>query len=569
MGEGKNLVGVDIGASSVKVVQLKESRKRLSVVKYGFAQLPPQTIVDGHVMNRGAVIEALERIFREQKISQREVAAGVYGQSVIVRKITIPLMTAAELSEQITWEAEQHIPFDIKVMNIDYEVLRRRPDAGQMDILLVAAKKDEINDYAGILKEAKLKPTTIDINAFTVQNVLEYVHGLPEDQTVAILNVGAAVSSLNIISRGVSAFTREVTNAGNTITEEIQRQLGVPFEQAEEMKMAAASGQVPPQVHAIIAQACDALAGEIQRSLDFYLATSGEAEIHRIVVCGGSVFLPALLPSIEKRARVPVMVLDAMANFTVERGVNEQDLRARAPQLAVAVGLALRTDKETRSLDTRRVRVNLLSQRKDTKKAGVSAEGGQGWLVAVMGAILLELLVLFFVHKAKTDRLADINRDNNGLQASIDKIKSDTKDHAAIKTQLQELRDREEAVNKLQTSRTGPTSSLLELSKILTAGRGPTVDRDKLEQLKHDNPAAVPNPNWDPRRLWITKYSELDRNVKVEGLARDGEDVAEFLRRMSLSDYYYEVRPLPASEVTDSVTKIQLKQFAVSAKVRY
>ncbi|CAN5729784.1 hypothetical protein BH09MYX1_BH09MYX1_25920 [soil metagenome] len=568
MGEGKNLVGVDIGASSVKVVQLKEARKRLSVVKYGFAALPPQTIVDGHVMNRGAVIEALDRIFREQKISQREVAVGVYGQSVIVRKITIPLMTAAELAEQITWEAEQHIPFDIKVMNIDYEVLRRHPDRGQMDILLVAAKKDEINEYAGILREAKLKPITIDINAFTVQNVLEYIHGLPEDQTIALLNVGAAVSSLNIVSRGVSAFTREVTNAGNTITEEIQRQLGVPFDQAEQMKLAAASGQVPPQVHSIIAQACEALAGEIQRSLDFYLATSGEAEIHRIVVCGGSVFLPSLLPAIEKRARVPVMILDGMANFTVERGVNEQDLRARSPQLAVAIGLALRTEKEARTVDTRRVRVNLLAQRKDTKKSA-SVEGGQGWLVAVMGVILLELVVLFFIHKSKTDKLDDINRDNGGIQASIDKIKKDTADHASIQAQLQDLRDREEAVAKLQTSRTGPTSSLLELSKIMTTGRGPTIDRDKIEQLKHDNPAAVPNPNWDPRRLWITKYSELDRSVKIEGLARDGEDVAEFLRRMALSDYFYEVKPLPASEITDPTSKLQLKQFAVSAKVRY
>lgn len=349
MGEGKNLVGVDIGASSVKVVQLKESRKRLGVVKYGMAPLPPQTIVDGHVMARGAVVEALNKIFRDSKITQRDVAVGVYGQSVIVRKITVPLMTAAELSEQITWEAEQHIPFDIKVMNVDYEVLRRRPEAGQMDLLLVAAKKDEIADYASIIKEAKLKPVVVDINAFTVQNIFEYVHGLPEDQTIALLNVGAAVSSLNIVSRGVSAFTREVTNAGNAITEEIQRQLSVPFEQAEQLKCAAASGAVPPAVHGIIQSACDALAGEIQRSLDFYLATSGEAEIHRVYVCGGSVFLPSLLQSIEKRARVPVMVLDPLANLTVEKGIDEQDLRARSAQLCVAVGLALRTDRERRA----------------------------------------------------------------------------------------------------------------------------------------------------------------------------------------------------------------------------
>ena len=121
MAEGKNLVGVDIGASAIKVVQLKENRKRLNVVRYGFAPLPPQTIIDGHVMNAGVITEALMKIFTDNKITQKDVAIGVYGQSVIVRKITVPMMTAAELDEQIHWEAEQHIPFDIKLMSIDYE----------------------------------------------------------------------------------------------------------------------------------------------------------------------------------------------------------------------------------------------------------------------------------------------------------------------------------------------------------------------------------------------------------------------------------------------------------------
>ncbi len=570
MAEGKNLVGVDIGASSIKVVLLKEARKRLTVVRYGYMPLPPQTIVDGHVMNRPAVLEAISRLFREQRIPQKECAIGVYGQSVIVRKITVPLMTNAELAEQITWEAEQHIPFDIKVMNIDYEVLRRRPEAGQMDLLLVAAKKDEINDYASIVKEARIKPTVVDINAFTVQNVFEYIHGLPDDQTVALLNIGATVSSLNIVSRGVSAFTREVTNAGNTITEEIQRQLGVPFDQAEQYKLGAAHGQAPPQVMQVILQACDSLAGEIQRSLDFYLATSGETEIHRVYVCGGSAFLQPLVQAVEKRARVPVMVLDPLANLAVDpKTVNEAELRSRSPQLCVAVGLALRADKERRDLETRRVRINLLAQRKETSRRASTGAGGQAWVGLVVLAMLLEIAGLAFFHSSQQTTLTRINGDNTDLQTSIDKIKKDTADHPKIKAELAQLRDREDAIQKLQAARTGPTSVLLELSRILTVGRGPTVDHDKLEQLKRDNPGAVPNPNWDPRRLWLTKYSEVDRNVKIEGLARDGEDVAEFLRRLALSDFFYEVKPLPATEVVDKDTHISLKQFAVSAKVKY
>src|SRR5215831_8057588 len=295
MAEGKNLVGVDIGASSIKVVQLRETRKKLQVARWGWAPLPPQTIIDGHVMNSGAVTEALNRVFHDGKITQRDVAIGVYGQSVIVRKITVPMMTPGELDEQIHWEAEQHIPFDIKLMSIDYEVLRRRTDSGQMDLLLVAAKKDEINDYAAILREAKLKPVVVDINAFTIQNIFEHQYGLPQDGTIALLNVGAAVSTLNIVSRGISAFTREITNAGNAITEEIRKQCNCSYEQAEAYKCGGGPTQIVPQeVHQIIMQASTGLAGEIQRSLDFYLATSGESEISRIHICGGSAYLAPL-----------------------------------------------------------------------------------------------------------------------------------------------------------------------------------------------------------------------------------------------------------------------------------
>ncbi len=351
MGEGKNLVGIDIGASSIKVVQLKEARKQLQVVRWGYADLPPQTIIDGHVMTTSHVVEALLKIWKDGKLTQKDVAVGVYGQSVIVRKITVPIMTNEELAEQINWEAEQHIPFDIKVMSIDYEVLRRRPEAGQMDLLLVAAKKDEINDYAAMLREAGLKPSVVDINAFTVQNMYEAQMGLPTDQTVALLNVGAAVTSLNIVSQGISAFTREIANAGNAITEEIQKQCNVPYEQAEAYKCGGGPTQIVPQeVHQIIETACDSLAGEIQRSLDFYLATSGEAEITRVCVSGGSAYLAPLCKAIERRARVPVVVFDPLSNITCDpKFVNEQLLRSRAAQFVVALGLGLRTDKEKRT----------------------------------------------------------------------------------------------------------------------------------------------------------------------------------------------------------------------------
>ena len=178
MSEGKPLVGVDIGATSIKICQLKETRKGYNLVRFGYHPLEPQTIVDRHVMNSQAVVEALLRTFSANKIKQKEIALSVSGQSVISRKITVPIMTTEELDEQIQWEAENHIPFDIKDVNVDYEILRRRPEAGQMDLLLVAAKRDEINDYVQIARQAKLRPLIVDIDAFTIQNLFEYNRGL-------------------------------------------------------------------------------------------------------------------------------------------------------------------------------------------------------------------------------------------------------------------------------------------------------------------------------------------------------------------------------------------------------
>lgn len=357
MSEGNNLVGVDIGSSSIKVCEIKESRRGRSLTKVAFAPLPPQTIVDGHIMNTGVVVEALQKLFTDAKIKQRNVALGVSGQSVIIRKITVPMMTPDELDEQIQWEAEQHIPFDIKDVQIDYQVLRRHPDRGQMDLLLVAAKRDEINDYAQFVREAKLKPMVVDIDAFSVQNLFEAARGIPADKTIALISLGASLCSLNIVSGGASAFTRDIASGGNAISEEIQRETGLSFEQAEaykcgevEQPQAGASGMIPQQVQHIIEAASDTIAAEIQRSLDFFMATSGESEIHHIYVTGGTANLTSVRTAIERRARTPVEFFNPVEQLTVEQhAIPDQLPRARHAQLAVAIGLALRKEKEKRA----------------------------------------------------------------------------------------------------------------------------------------------------------------------------------------------------------------------------
>jgi type IV pilus assembly protein PilN len=217
------------------------------------------------------------------------------------------------------------------------------------------------------------------------------------------------------------------------------------------------------------------------------------------------------------------------------------------------------------------VRINLLPDRRQSGRRGLSvADGGQLWLVGVAGALFATLVVCLFVQKMKQNELSAVLAENGVTQGQIDAISKQIADHPAITARLKELRDREDAIQKLQSARTGPTSTLLELSRLLTVGgKGPTTDRDKLEQMKRDNPNEVFDPNWDPRRLWLTSYKEKDRVVQLAGLARDGEDVSELERRLKLSDFFTEVKLLPGSKITEGQTHQELFQFALSAKVRY
>jgi type IV pilus assembly protein PilN len=211
------------------------------------------------------------------------------------------------------------------------------------------------------------------------------------------------------------------------------------------------------------------------------------------------------------------------------------------------------------------IKINLLPQKKRVERG----EGSQLWLVAVLVAFLLEVVALFVFHSIKAEELKDQNRKNAELQTQIDTAKRAVANHDDVKAKLEQLRAREDAIAKLQSARTGPTSVMLELARLLTPGRGPSVDPDRLQQLKKENPLAVYNPAWDARRLWLTKFVEQQRKVRLEGIARDGEDVSELARRMNLSSFFYEVRLLPARTEKDKDTNMEVVRFELEAKARY
>ena len=212
------------------------------------------------------------------------------------------------------------------------------------------------------------------------------------------------------------------------------------------------------------------------------------------------------------------------------------------------------------------IRVNLLPQKREIKR---TAEGSQGWLLVVLGAVLVEIVGLVLFHQVKREELSRQMRTNSELSNQTEQIKKTVANHADIKAQLEVLRAREDAISKLQAARTGPTAVLLELAHVLTHGRGPSVDPDVLAQLRRDNPTAVYNPSWDAKRLWLTSLAEADRVIKIEGLARDGDDVSELARRLGLSVYFAEVKLLPASKTTDADSKLDVIHFMLQAKARY
>jgi type IV pilus assembly protein PilN len=210
------------------------------------------------------------------------------------------------------------------------------------------------------------------------------------------------------------------------------------------------------------------------------------------------------------------------------------------------------------------IRINLLPHKREARR-----DSRQGWLVAVMLVIAAEVVVLGLYHQLKLQELDKQKQVNAELTNQISQIESTVKNHAEVKKKLEVLRAREEAIGKLQTARSGPTAVLLELSRILTVGRGPTISAEELMQKKKDNPQDVHNVGWDARRLWVLSFKENQRVVKLEGFAHDGEDVSELARRLSLSKYFQDIVLLPAKQQVDSESKLNVVKFQLQAKARY
>jgi type IV pilus assembly protein PilM len=339
----REIVGIDIGSSSVKLVQIKEQKGVFTLQNVGILPLPLEAIVDNTLMDTSSIVETIKKLLKSLNIRVKDAACSVSGNSVIIRKISLPAMPPEELEDQIHWEAEQYIPFDINDVHIDFQILASdQNDPSKMEVLLVASKKEIINDYLAVFNEAGINLAVVDVDSFAMQNAFELNYDIGPDNVVALINIGASIMNLNIVKNDISLFTRDVQMGGNLYTEEIQKQFGVSSEEAERMKV---SGDAPDQakLRDTISRVNETLAMEMRRSLDFYNTTAGEGKINNVYISGGGAKTPMLVEAVQQRLGLPVEIINPFCNIKYnEKEFDQEYLNEIGPLVTVAVGLATR-----------------------------------------------------------------------------------------------------------------------------------------------------------------------------------------------------------------------------------
>ena len=346
-GKSKSIVGLDIGSSSVKVVECTAKSKGIDLQSIGVAALPPEAIVQGAFLNSSAIVDAIQEAVEAAGVKGKNVATAVSGHSVIVKKISLPQMSRDELEESIRWEAEQYIPFDINEVNLDFQILEGAEAEGQMDVLLVAAKKDLIDDYVQVISEAGLSLAVLDVAAFAVENSYQISCEVNPDEVVALVNIGSQVVNINIVAGGIPAFTRDISTGGNVYTEEIQKALSISWEEAERMKIGGrGEGEsqevVPQEVEQAMRTVTETVLGEISRSLDFFAATAAESRISRVYLSGGGAKVSGLDAAFQGKTNLPVELLNPLAKVIPSSRFEPAFLEEVGPSLAVSIGLGLR-----------------------------------------------------------------------------------------------------------------------------------------------------------------------------------------------------------------------------------
>jgi type IV pilus assembly protein PilM len=343
-GKKKSVAGLDIGSSSIKMVELSGKANNLNLVSLGFENLPADTIIDGQIMEMNTVSDVISNLCTNFQVKADQVVTGVSGHSVIIKNIVLPPMSREELEESIDWHAEEHIPFDLADVSLDYQDTAETSDATH--VLIAACKRERIDNIRQAIQLSGRQPVVIDVDTFALQNCYEANYEPDATQCVTLLNIGASTMNVNIVKGTRSLFTRDITVGGSQFTDVLQRNFGVSFQQAEAMKRGVNTPGIETKaIEPLMHNVTELVANEIQKTFDFYRATSDDSStvVKKILISGGGSKLQGLSEELSARLQLPVEILNPFRNIVVdERKFDHGYMNEVMPEMAVAVGLAVR-----------------------------------------------------------------------------------------------------------------------------------------------------------------------------------------------------------------------------------
>jgi len=340
-GRKNSTVGLDIGSGFVKVVEVDHSGGQPEVRRVAMRQLLPDTIVDGEVMDHALVSDTVSGLFQEIGLKGRDVVTGVGGHDVIIKKIEMDRMSESDARDVIRWEAEQHVPFDIKSVELDFQILNPDDDGVRMEVLLVAAKRELVDNKVGLLHEAGVSPNVIDVDAFALHNAFEFNYPDAMAGIVALVNIGHEVTNVNILEDGVPILTRDIPFGSRRVREDLQRERGLTSEQAERV----VQGREPvPGLDQVVESAADEVGVGIERAAAFLMTRQSGEGLGSIYVSGGGARIPGMAEALTRRMSVQTHLINPFERVPVDPeaggGLN---LEEAAPMLLLSLGLALRS----------------------------------------------------------------------------------------------------------------------------------------------------------------------------------------------------------------------------------
>ena len=345
-GKKNSVAGLDIGSSSIKMVELDGKLNSLNLVSLGFENLPGDTIIDGQIMELNVVSDVIRSVCANHDVKSDNVVTGVSGHSVILKNIVLPSMSKEELEESIDWHAEEHIPYDLADVSLDYQVTHETADSTH--VLIAACKSERIDNIKQAIQLAGKTATIIDVDTFALQNCYEVNYNPTDKDVVTLLNIGASTMNVNIVKGTQSLFTRDITVGGSQFTDVLQRSLGLNFQQAEAVKRGVTDvveGIEEKSIEPLMNNVTEIVAMEIQKTFDFYRATTEDNEtvVQKILISGGGSKLVGLAQELSERLELPVEILNPFRNIKVDdKKFDPQYLSEIVPEMAVAVGLAVR-----------------------------------------------------------------------------------------------------------------------------------------------------------------------------------------------------------------------------------